>query len=248
MLSPRRTQIQPVLVARAATVARVTRLILVRHGESNATVSRMIGGWRSCTGLSPLGHQQAEHLRDRWLANPEFQADVLISSQYARARETATILAPALGDLPIVEHVGFGEHDPGPDCDGLSFAEYVSLHGSATEAWDQADPFATTFPGGETVAAFNLRVGTAMYEVVREHEGKTVVIACHGGVVGLALRLALKAQPMGGFETWTLNTSITELLLLKPNHWRVVRYNDAAHLAGLPEGTLLSMADLDPDE
>jgi asparagine synthase (glutamine-hydrolysing) len=40
----------------------VTRFVLVRHGESNATVARTIGGYRTCRGLSPLGRKQA--LRD----------------------------------------------------------------------------------------------------------------------------------------------------------------------------------------
>ena len=51
------------------------------------------------------------------------------------------------------------------------------------------------------------------------------------------LRLALKAPAMGAFEINTVNTSITELLMVRPNVWRLVRYNDSAHLAGLPAHT-----------
>jgi probable phosphoglycerate mutase len=69
------------------------------------------------------------------------------------------------------------------------------------------------------------------------HEGKTVVVACHGGVIDAVLRLALKAPAMGAFEIHTVNTSITELLLAKRTTWRLVRYNDSAHLAGLPAHT-----------
>ena len=32
-----------------------TRLVFVRHGESNTTVARVIGGYRTCSGLSPVG-------------------------------------------------------------------------------------------------------------------------------------------------------------------------------------------------
>jgi probable phosphoglycerate mutase len=69
------------------------------------------------------------------------------------------------------------------------------------------------------------------------HEGLTVVVACHGGVIDAVLRLALKAPAMGAFEIHTVNTSITELLLVKRTTWRLVRYNDSAHLAGLPAHT-----------
>src|SRR3981081_2005764 len=46
-------------------MAAVTKIILVRHGESNVTVSQVVGGERTCTGLSELGVRQAERLRDR---------------------------------------------------------------------------------------------------------------------------------------------------------------------------------------
>lgn len=218
-------------------VGHVTRIVLVRHGESNVTVNRVIGGPRTCSGLSPLGVTQAQRLRDRWVATPEVQADVLVSSHYPRALQTAEIIAPALGDLPIITDEGFGEHDPGPECDGLSFKDFVERYPGATSWWDAGDPFATTFPGGETVAAFQFRVGSALWRVLEQHADKTVVVACHGGVIDAVMRLAVKAPAMGQFQIHTRNTSITELVLLQQNLWRLDRYNDTAHLAGLPFAT-----------
>jgi probable phosphoglycerate mutase len=216
----------------------VTRLVLVRHGESIVTVNRVIGGHRTCTGLSPLGRTQAERLRDRWSASPDFTADVLIASHYARAQETAHILSPALGGLEPFIDAGFGEHDPGPECDGLKYTDFTERYPSAGRWWESTDPFAATFPGGETVAAFHFRVGTAVRRVLDTHAGRTVVVACHGGVIDAALRMALRAPAMGGFDIHTLNTSITDLQH-DPGRsvWKLVRYNDHAHLAGLPSNT-----------
>lgn len=215
----------------------MTRLVLVRHGESTVTVNRVIGGPRTCNGLSALGRQQAERLRDRWAASQEFTADVLLASQYPRAIETAEIIAPSLGNLSVIRDDGFGEHDPGPDCDGLTYKEFMDRYELGPDAWDTHDPFATTFPGGETVAAFQFRVGSAMRRTLDMYEGKTIVVACHGGVVDAVLRLALRAPGMGAFQIHTLNTSITELQLVKPSLWRLNRYNDTAHLAGLAAST-----------
>jgi probable phosphoglycerate mutase len=212
----------------------VTRLIFVRHGESNTTVARRIGGFRTCTGLSPLGRQQAERLRDRLAASAEITADVLISSQFDRAKETAEIVAPALGGLPIEIVEGFGEHDPGEECDGITFDDFVERYGQRD--WE-SDPYSIGFPGGETLAKFHLRIGEAVADTVRRHTDKTVVIFCHGGVVDAALRQAMKAPAVGAFDIWTLNTSITELELVKPGRWRLLRYNDHAHLAGLEHET-----------
>jgi probable phosphoglycerate mutase len=216
----------------------VTRLVLVRHGESNATVNRVIGGPRTCSGLSALGVTQAEHLRDRWATTPDFEVHLLMASHYPRAIETARIIAPSVGATEPFIDDGFGEHDPGPECDGLSYDEFVRRNPGSERWWEADDPFAATFPGGETIAAFHFRVGNAVRGVLDQHAGRTVVVACHGGVVDAVLRMALRAPSMGGFWLHTLNTSITELVHdAEQQRWRLVRYNDHAHLAGLPAAT-----------
>src|SRR5262245_6469731 len=142
-----------------------TRLVLIRHGESVATVNRSIGGPRTCAGLSPLGVQQAEALRDRLVETNEIKADLLIASHYPRARQTAEYVAEALA-LPITEDDGVGEHDPGPEWDGSTFDQYIEAFGQP-DWW--ADPYAAGFPGGETLAMFHYRVNTALHRIVRDH-------------------------------------------------------------------------------
>ena len=212
----------------------MTRIIYVRHGESKSTVARVIGGARTCEGLSTLGVQQAQRLRERWKSLPEFMPDVIISSHFARARETAVIVAEAFGGPEVVVDEGFGEHDPGPGCDGMTMDDFVDRFG--TGAWED-DPFGVTFPGGETLAAFQFRIGQAVRRVLDERAGQTVLVACHGGVIDAVVRQALKAPPTGVFTINTLNTSITELQLDRPNTWTLRRYGDVAHLTGLPPST-----------
>ena len=179
----------------------MTRLILVRHGESNVTVQRIIGGPRTCTGLSDLGRQQAERLRDRWASTGEVEADVLIASQYPRAYETAQIVAPALGDLPIVRDDGWGEHEPGPVCDGMSYQAFVDTYPDLSSRWDVHDPFATTFPEGETVAAFQFRVGSTVRRTLDQHEGRIA-----GQTAQRDERLAAAAVAEAPSRFWGLGT------------------------------------------
>jgi probable phosphoglycerate mutase len=207
-----------------------TRLVLVRHAESMATVDRVIGGPRTCAGLSLFGREQAAALRDRLATTSEVTADALYSSAYPRAIETAQIIAPALGGLDVKVDEGFGEHDPGPDCDGMTFDAFVDRHGRPD--WE-GDPHSVTFPGGETVAEFHHRVGVALRAALDRHSGQSLVVVCHGGVVDAALRMALRTPPTGIFEMHTKNTSITELVLVRPGRWRLERYNDHAHLVAL---------------
>ena len=207
-----------------------TRVVLVRHGESMATVNRSIGGPRTCAGLSDLGRRQCDRLAARLAETGELTDVVLYASGFPRARETAERLAPALGGAEIRIDERWGEHDPGPDCDGLTFDEFIERHG--TPDWE-SDPHAETFPGGETIAEMHHRVGQALRDAVADNVGRTILVCCHGGVVNAVMRLALRTPPTGGFELFTANASLTELVLVGPGRWRLERYNDAAHLAGL---------------
>lgn len=193
---------------------------------------RTLGGPRSCDGLSDLGLSQAERLRDRLLDTGEIHADALYASGYPRARETADTIAPALG-LPVTVDPAWGEHDPGPDWDGMTFDEFVAING--TPDWDDLD--AVVFPSGETVREFHARIDGAVQRVLEAHHGGTVVVVCHGGVIDAVMRAALHAPPRGAFDLFTKNTSLTEFLVVRPDRWRLERYNDAAHLAGLPVET-----------
>lgn len=207
---------------------------MIRHGESNVTVRRVIGGHRTCDGLSPLGVEQTIRLASRLADTAEIRADAMITSGFARAIQTAEILVPALGSLELEVDPAFGEHDPGPEVDGMSFRDYIDRFGAPD--WS-GDPHVDVFPGGETMAEFHLRVGAAVSRLTKARGGSTIVIVCHGGVIDAMFRQLLRVPSTGGFELQTLNTSITEFVTGGEGLWRLVRYNDAAHLAGLPGST-----------
>ncbi len=71
-----------------------TRLVLIRHGESDAQAEGYVSGHDACKGLSDLGRTQAAALRDRLAATGELgPVDVVYTSILERAIETAAILA-----------------------------------------------------------------------------------------------------------------------------------------------------------
>jgi probable phosphoglycerate mutase len=103
-----------------------TRIALVRHGESHATVDRVVGGHAGCTGLTDRGRKQAEALADRLERTGELAgATALYSSVLPRAVETAAILTRALGDLETVQDCTFCEQHPG-EADGITWDEYMT--------------------------------------------------------------------------------------------------------------------------
>lgn len=215
----------------------LTRLTLIRHGESVVTVKRILGGEESCEGLSDLGRRQAEALRDRWASGSEPAVDVLYSSTMPRAFETAEILNPALGDLEHRTDADLVEHRPG-EADGMLFDDFGKRYGPFDFHGRPHEPLA---PGGESVAEFFHRTSRGFERLLAEHRGKSVLVACHGGVIDIAFRTILDLPRRGHFDLWTLNTSITEFVVDDTGdhrgRWRLVRYNDHAHLAGLPPET-----------
>lgn len=184
-----------------------------------------------CTGLSPWGRTQAEALRDRLSETGEVEADVLLSSVMPRAVETAEIVAPALGGLPVRQHCDLCELHPG-ESDGLSWDEYRLNFGDVDML---ADPHVPIAPGGESLAAFQARVVQALRAVAEEHAGRTVVVVCHGGVVATSFLTFFDLpvdRPMGAWIE-VGNTSLTEWARDDAGRWRLIRHNDAAHLTGV---------------
>jgi probable phosphoglycerate mutase len=207
----------------------VTRIVLIRHGQALAFTERVIAG-HTCKGLSDHGRSQAARLRDRLVRTGELRsASAFYASLMRRAHETAEIIAPGIGDgtLEIRQDCGLCEQHPG-DADGILWADYDKQFGSIAtlEATDRSRIAA---PGSESVDMMVSRVGQALDRLADEHRDETIVVACHGGVVGCSFE-ALAGIRLNALVRYTENTAITEWLH-DEHGWSLVRFNDAAHLS-----------------
>lgn len=194
------------------------RLLLVRHGESICGVNGIVGGAHGCTGLTERGFAQARALRDR-LAREGFRADALFASTLPRAIQTADVLSEAL-ELDVVQDADFCEFVPG-EIDGTLWEEWADRFDVA------AEPDRPLSPGGESLTLFRSRVSGVFDRMAQTHDGKTVVAACHGGIVWMSRQLLLDE----GSEQPVENTSITEWSY-SGGRWELVRINDVEHLSG----------------
>lgn len=223
-----------------------TNLYLIRHGQAVVNVTPIVGGMRGDTGLTEQGVDQAERLRDRLAESREIRADVLIASTLPRARQTAEIIAPALG-LPIIFDDEFQEMRVG-EADGMSNREAWAKYGLPIV---DKDPFHRISPGGENWVDFMLRVGTALTRITREHQGKTMVVVCHGGVIDGSFTFffgqSIFTPPYVGLYTY--NTSIThwqQYLHDDTPRWRLRSYNDTFHLREVGVKESLDWKDISP--
>jgi 2,3-bisphosphoglycerate-dependent phosphoglycerate mutase len=211
----------------------VTRLFLIRHGESVAQVEGFVSGHTTCRGLSDLGHRQAQALHDRLARTGEIEADVVLTSILPRAIETASIIAPAIGGHEPVQDCDLCEIHPG-DGEGLTWDEWREKY--YVEDYDPSKP---STPNGESWIGFNERVAIALKRYTEEHAGKVIVAAVHGGVIEASINAFTELPPTHGSFMPLTNTSITEWVHHEPEfgrrgaRWQLARYNDAAHLADL---------------
>lgn len=213
-----------------------TRIVLVRHGESQAQERRIVGGHTGCTGLSDLGRRQVGALAERLAGTGELAgATALYASVMARSVQTAQILAPALGDLEIQQDCAFCESHPGAEADGLSWEEFDQRWPLPAE-WT---PQTRRDPGSETFAEMRERIAGRLDQLIERHPGETVVVACHGGVVLHSMFRWLELDPVGGrTRAWLdpVNSSVTEWRLAEHPYWRsgveLARFNDHGHLRG----------------
>jgi probable phosphoglycerate mutase len=208
------------------------RLILVRHGDAHAGFHGPIAGPTGCAGLTPLGRQQAEALRDHLRATGRVRADVLIASVLPRAIETATLIAPGLGLELSAEDCGLCEVHTG-EADGVDWSEYNDRFGSFDM---EAEPDRLFAPGGDSWNGFHVRVGDTLRRLADEHAGRTVVAVCHAGVIMASMRLLLGIpDPATSAHLRPTNTGLTEW-----EHdpalgsWILRSYNEADHLLNLP--------------
>lgn len=208
-----------------------TNLYIIRHGEAVCNVAGLAHGLTTCQGLTERGHQQAAQLAARLARrapHDTIAADVLYASPITRARQTAEPVAEALG-VPIQWDDELHEKRPGEEIEGLTWREVEERYGPYMH--DQ--PYVSRVPGGESWAAFVARAGTALDRIVRAHQGQTVVVVAHGGIVEASFYhfLNLGLSTPTGF--WTYNTSLTywrHNLEPAPGRWFLQRYNDIAHL------------------
>ncbi len=213
----------------------VARFLLVSHGESKVMVDGVVGGPKTCSGLSDRGRAQAERLGSRLASGSETSIEIAYTSPLPRAVETTEIvLSSGSLNLEINVHPDLEEFRLG-EADGLTWEEVRTKYDLGN--FEQRDPFTPIIPGADSRAGFRHRVAEALSHIADRHRGATIFVGCHGGVISAAMATAFGL----GINQWHTElapvvTSITELEILsspvRGRRWMCRRYNDSAHLHG----------------
>lgn len=167
----------------------MTELIFVRHGYSEGNKDHCFSGQKDF-GLDDAGRVQAQDIAE-YLCRA-YCIDEIYSSDLCRAHDTVKPLADALS-LPIHKMKALREVDVGL-WEGVLREDVARLYPESYDAYIN-NPGLARFDGGESFAEMLERALLAVREIVEKNEGKTVVIATHGGVIR-ALRTVWEGIPL----------------------------------------------------
>jgi broad specificity phosphatase PhoE/ribonuclease HI len=203
-----------------------TRLILVRHGETEWTVQHRYAG-RADVPLSDQGRAQAQATAAR-VAELAPSVAAVLSSPLSRCTATAEAIAGALGGIPVRPQGDWIECDFG-DWDGKTFAEVRDQWPGELDAWLASTRIAP--PGGESFTAVAERVDRAVVALREAYPGETVVVVSHVSAIKLALRDALAAGDAFLHRLYLDAAGISVLDMWPDGGVAVRSVNDTAHLA-----------------
>lgn len=155
--------------------APATRVVLVRHGETDWNAGGIYQGWQDVP-LNENGREQARFLAQQL-------AGVLIDAAYSspllRATETAeTILganACEMSARPVtaLRELSYGEWE------GIPPQERRARWALLDDQW-ATDPWSVQFPGGESLDLLAARALPVWEGLLAQHAGQTILLAGHG--------------------------------------------------------------------
>lgn len=204
----------------------MTKIILIRHGESMANSEGIFAGHLD-VDLSPKGELQAQKTAEYIAQN--YKVDKVMASDLKRAFCTANCVSEKFG-LKTEPDQRFREIDAG-EWDGAFFDKLPIDYPKDYALWknDIGNALCT---GGESVKDLSTRIMNALTDVALKNDGKTVVIGTHATPVRAATTMVLfnDIDEMKNVR-WAKNASVTELEY--DGKWKIVLQGYDKHLEGI---------------
>ena len=207
-------------------MSNVTRLYLIRHGQSAGNAEGRFGG-HGPTPLSELGIQQAERTA-QVLAKEGISA--IYSSDLHRAVQTAEPLANLL-NLPINMRETLRERHVGV-LEGLTFDESKEQFPDDYYALINRN-IHHVISGGESYRQLLKRITAETRDILRRHHGQRIAIFSHtGAICFLTLHFLGAIHRHTKTTPWiiTSNCGINRLEIRSARNIRILALNDTRHL------------------
>ncbi len=185
----------------------MTTFLIIRHGYSKSNEHGYFTG-QTDVQLSTLGIEQANQTARYLYEN--FKIDLLYSSPLQRAFNTALPISN-LFKLPILIENDLKEINGG-DWEEKTPEQILKLYKDDYTLWLNNIGIARC-TNGECMEEVQLRASNALKKLATEHDGKTIAITTHAGVIR-ALQCLWQKLPLTEMKTipWVENASVSIII------------------------------------
>lgn len=200
-----------------------TRICLVRHGETAWNAERRLQGHIDIP-LNDIGLAQARATAAS-LTNQSFEA--AYASDLLRARQTADAIAARCTLQPAIDarlrerHYGVFQ--------ALTYDEARARFPEDYQHFESRDPEFVFPGGGESLRQFAARIHEALHDIATRHQGGTVLVVTHGGVLDVAHRLAT-GKPLETPREFTIPNAALNWIERDGVDWRLIAWAEQRHL------------------
>ncbi len=200
----------------------MSRLLLVRHGNTELNSARMFQG-HSDIELSAAGFKQVESLRDRLVKE---KIDVVYSSDLRRALVTAEVISSGhnvdIVTCPELREVNYGK------LERLTFDEIRRLYPEVAELFGDRS-LELKFPDGESVDDLTERVSKFLDRLKTHTPEQTILIVSHSGPLCIMVCYLLKID-LWHWRQFRIDLASLSIVDTYPQRAIVSLLNGTSHL------------------
>ena len=197
------------------------KIILIRHGETEANIKRIAMGW-SDVGLSKKGFEQAKKIAQEL---KDERINILYSSDLSRAVDTAKEISKFHKNIKFILDKNLREQNKGV-YEGKPVGSDKKESDKLKILWHEFKP-----ENGESFDNLLKRI-SKFYENLKKNENnnKTILIVTHGGPL-CVLTAYLKKEDLGIKRKYRhKNASITIIEIDSNNNEKITKFNSIEHL------------------
>lgn len=191
-----------------------TRLILIRHGETEYNRKKRYSG-STDIAINSVGIRQSKAVVDKLKRE---HIDVIYSSNKLRAKQSAKIMFPG---KRIILSSKLAEIDFGV-FEGLTRDQMISLYPKVFASWIK-HPYKARIPKAETLLQLCKRISAEINKIVRNSNGKNIAIVFHGAAISVFINYILHKRDFWKFLPSSASLSIVEY---DKNRKKLVMFNN----------------------
>lgn len=204
----------------------LSRIYLVRHGETEWNRQQRSQGCSNDIPLSEDGLKQAEAVAEKL---KDEKIDMVFSSTLSRAFQTAEKIA-SKHNLEVEKCSEFIEINFGL-WEGMRFPEIKEQYYDVYNVWRDT-PHLAVIPGAESISELKARSMKKLLNIIKSNPDKNILVVSHGISIKVIVT-AILGMDLGHIHRIRQDNTAVNVFEYNNDIFDVVTLNDICHLKGI---------------